>query len=440
MFRFNTFTVKTKLNILNVVIIISGVFGVIGAFEIAKGAKLHELNFLHVKYNHVFSKNVDRFSFDNLDDTEVLARNVRDIRQQPIDCLKVATWFERSFMKLIGTYEAIVLCQKDIELGDKTLINIEQFNNQRIDKEQLETALLDAVAGFDDNSEKFEPYVSKTVSLVLNMMITLIVIKAILVALIGYVLSRSLGDDYQKLADTEASLAERTSKLEEKNSALEQFSYHTSHDLKSPLTSIRGLTQYISKDIEHGNLEEAKANVFAIEKLALRGEELIQDILKITRSDTLSEPNSEIDVERLVDGVIKRLSLQAKEKGVLITKQLNHQTKLFCQTSRIQQALDNLVSNSIKYSDPKSEQPRVEINTQSNDGELTITVKDNGLGIPKHLHSQVFNMFARFHSRQAEGSGLGLYLVKKHIARINGMISFTSEPGNTSFILKLPVT
>ena len=437
--NFGSLSVKAKLKLINTIIVIAGVISVVGAFEIAKGAKLHELNFLHVKYNHVFSTNVARFESGFLIDTKTLSANIRDIRQQPIDCLKIATWFERTLMKAIGTYDAIELCHDDLRLGDNILNQVQAYEEKKLTKDQFLTALNTAVSGFTNNSEKFEPFVSRTVSLVLRIMIALITLIAIVATLIGMLLSRSLGADYKRLAKTEASLEERTTKLEEKNSALEQFSYHTSHDLKSPLTSIRGLTHFVKQDIKSGNINEATINVDHIEKLAYRGEELIQDILNITRSDALSESIVEVDISGMIDDITDQLALQIKEKRIHISHNHNHTHTLRCQANRLRQSLENLLSNAIKYCGPTNEDKRIETTTYSNNTEFVIKIKDNGLGIPPSQHARVFGMFSRFHRQSANGSGLGLYLVKKHITQINGIVSFTSRPGDTCFTITLPI-
>ncbi|MEM8735795.1 MAG: hypothetical protein AAGG44_16315, partial [Planctomycetota bacterium] len=166
-------------------IIVSGAFGVVGAFEIAKGAKMHELNFLHVKHNHSFSNAVEQFQSAETNDTSAIRREILLVRKQPIDCLNMVGLFERRILKLVGTREAITICQQDIELAQQALLSVEAFDSGRIGKDLLVSKLKQAVEGFTANSARFEPLVAQTVTAVSTILVLVVTLKAFLVALSG---------------------------------------------------------------------------------------------------------------------------------------------------------------------------------------------------------------------------------------------------------------
>jgi signal transduction histidine kinase len=94
------------------------------------------------------------------------------------------------------------------------------------------------------------------------------------------------------------------------------------------------------------------------------------------------------------------------------------------------------MSNAIRYHDPGKPAPWVRVRCRTTEAGLDIEVADNGIGIPARHHAEVFGMFNRFSERS--GSGLGLSLVKKHVDRLKGKISFESSGEGTSFVLSLP--
>jgi hypothetical protein len=107
--------------------------------------------------------------------------------------------------------------------------------------------------------------------------------------------------------------------------------------------------------------------------------------------------------------------------------------------SRLRVILNNLISNSIKYSDPDKNELIITISASVSEDHFTFSVEDNGLGIAEDQKGKIFNMFYRA-SENAVGSGLGLYIVKESLERLNGSIRLESKVGRGSiFIVTLPV-
>jgi len=139
----------------------------------------------------------------------------------------------------------------------------------------------------------------------------------------------------------------------------------------------------------------------------------------------------------LTDNVIENLQGLIEESEVVISKDFRHVWNPHSNEIRLKQILENLISNGIKYACDSQESSRVTVMTKTTKDCFIVSIRDNGVGIPADKQADVFSMFQRFHPTQSAGSGLGLYLVKKHVDALGGKISFKSDRG-TEFTVKLP--
>jgi len=232
-------------------------------------------------------------------------------------------------------------------------------------------------------------------------------------------------------------LEEYKDKLEQSNEELSQFAYRTSHDLKAPLFSILGLTDLISEDLKDKDYEEVRKNIDKITILAKRLETLIADIINLTRIDYVGEEKEEIDLVQELKEVEEKLSGLIKENHVDIVLNVDSDKMILIQKTFLRQVLENLISNSVKYCDKNKPERFVEIKVLQNAAGTEIMVRDNGIGIDSKFHSELFGMFKRFHSDITFGTGLGLYLVRKHLEKMNGRVEFESQVGQgTTFFIK----
>lgn len=225
--------------------------------------------------------------------------------------------------------------------------------------------------------------------------------------------------------------------LERSNEELAQFAYRTSHDLKSPLTAIRRLAQYMGQDLDDGDLDAMADNVVAIEQRANAMESMVAGILETAKADlstTIPEP---IDLDEILTEVTETLRLESSESGVKLSWTVDVDDRPTLPRGRIHQVLLNLVGNGIKYSSPLREQKLVAIKATSYDGQLNISVTDNGTGIPTVEGRTPYEMFTRLHA-DVSGSGLGLYIVQKHVVAMGGTIEFNTSSEGTTFELALP--
>lgn len=223
------------------------------------------------------------------------------------------------------------------------------------------------------------------------------------------------------------------------NEELQQFAYRTSHDLKAPLLSIQGLSQYISDDLDDGELDEVKENVTKIDALSKKLEGTIDSIMDLTKADYVNKNFELINLEDMTDDIFESLQVMSDQHRVTLSKNLGHAWDIYSNETRVRQILENLVSNGIKYARDDEEESYVSVTTKTSDDKFIISVIDNGIGIPDDMSDKVFSMFSRFHPKQSSGSGLGLYLVKKHVDALGASISFNTN-GGTQFVIQLPKT
>ena len=230
----------------------------------------------------------------------------------------------------------------------------------------------------------------------------------------------------------------KNAKLSELNEDLEQFAYRSSHDLKAPLSSIKGLARFIEEDLAEGDVDESSKNARKILKQATKLEELVVSILDLARADLGTEEYEQVNAEKLISDLRDKFESQLLEKGVAIESEIRLAEMLWVQKARVTQVLENLVLNSIKYSDPGISNRFVRVGFSQSEEAIIIAVEDNGLGIPEDDQSEVFTAFTRFHPSQAEGSGLGMSVIKRHIERLRGSIAFASSPEGTKFTISIP--
>ncbi|MAX67966.1 MAG: hypothetical protein CME66_13605 [Halobacteriovoraceae bacterium] len=220
--------------------------------------------------------------------------------------------------------------------------------------------------------------------------------------------------------------------LKNKSNEIEEFAYRTSHDLRAPLLTISALSDFIIEDIENEKPQEALTNIKKIKSVAVKLNTLIEDILILTKLDQESEPTETFNFNAFIDSIKQKFDIQLQENKVEVLSSFSHQKQLITQKTRLTQILENLISNSIKY----NQNGFVKILTFNSDRKFHIQVIDDGLGIPQDSQKDVFKMFKRFHSQNIPGSGLGLYMIKKHCEKLNSKVSFESSDKGTIFYLE----
>lgn len=220
-----------------------------------------------------------------------------------------------------------------------------------------------------------------------------------------------------------------------------EFVSNVTHELKTPLTSIRGFVE----TLKNGAIEDTQVAVKFLDIIDIEAERLytlINDILQLSEIEAMRKDDriTENDLGEVIYEVVQLLQSAAEKKNVILEVDVASNTFIHANKNRIKQMLINLIDNAIKYN---VENGKVSVKAHKANGKTFISVKDTGIGIPEKHHSRIFERFYRVdkgRSRNMGGTGLGLSIVKHIVNLYNGDISVISKPGQgTEFIIQLPL-
>lgn len=223
------------------------------------------------------------------------------------------------------------------------------------------------------------------------------------------------------------------------NNELDNFVYTASHDLKAPISNIEGLLHVLSDTVAQDSLNREEINqIIGMMKSNLkRFAVTIKDLTTIVEADndTDNEISEEINIYELVENVKQDLDNLITESNAKIEVVCEDSHLIHFSKKNLKSILYNLISNAIKYRSPERA-PEVIIKLSSANCKRNLSVSDNGLGIPADNLNKVFTMFKRFHSH-VEGSGIGLYIVKRMIDNMKGeiLVNSTLNKGTTFTII-----
>ena len=212
--------------------------------------------------------------------------------------------------------------------------------------------------------------------------------------------------------------------LEVKNAELDSFAYTVSHDLKSPLITLKGYLGVLREDIANQDdaavVEDLSCMVGAADKM----EQLLKDLLELSRIGRVANPSEDVPLAELAREAVELVGGRIAEGGVQVDigRDLPH---VFGDRRRLLEVMQNLVDNAVKYMGDQP-QPRIEIGAGIVESETICYVRDNGAGIEPRFHEKIFGLFDQL-DQSAEGSGIGLALAKRIIEVHGGRIWVESE-------------
>lgn len=233
-------------------------------------------------------------------------------------------------------------------------------------------------------------------------------------------------------------LQAKSEELERSNHELEQFTYATSHDLQEPLRMINSYIQLLNKRYGDKLDEDALTFLGFATEGAERMQELINDLLSLSKVSSSENRFTQVDISKTVDRALQNLRMSIEESNAQII--VEDLPELSVDASQIAQLFQNLIGNAIKYR-RKDATPKIAISAKKRENSYIFSVSDNGIGIPKEHFERVFTIFQRLHTRtEYAGNGIGLSICSKIIDKHDGKIWVESISGKGStFYFSLPI-
>jgi signal transduction histidine kinase len=240
-----------------------------------------------------------------------------------------------------------------------------------------------------------------------------------------------------KLRDQNEELSKANEDLQKTNMELDKFVYSVSHNLRAPLTSVLGLVGVAKLEITKG--QQPAVELFnMIEKSIHRLDETIKQILDYSQNARIAPVMRQIHFQQIVDHVWDRLSYTAGQNLLTREVNINGDSAFFSDPQRLSLIFENLISNGINFIDNSKPSSFFKITISVCAEHAEIEFWDNGIGIEESHLPFIFNMFYRATDRSL-GSGLGLYVVRESVGKLDGKISVESKFNQwTCFRVRLP--
>ncbi len=270
----------------------------------------------------------------------------------------------------------------------------------------------------------------------INIIINLLVTSGTCVLIVYFLVTLNHHSE-NSLRKNERDLNQKNSELIKVNTELDRFVYSTSHDLRSPISSLRGL---INLTKHTNDAAEIKSYLTMMEGRLIRLDKFIKDISDYSRNSRLPLNIEEINIKIFVHDAIENLQFYPGAENVKVAVNIPDDIIIKSDSTRMQILLGNLLSNAFKYIDQTKSHPFINVRVESNSTNVIISIEDNGMGIHRDYVDKIFEMFFQGHEK-SDGSGLGLYIVKETLEKIKGSISVKSElEKGTIFTVTLPKT
>ena len=221
------------------------------------------------------------------------------------------------------------------------------------------------------------------------------------------------------------------------NHELDNFIYIVSHDLRSPLLSTKGLIDLANMKIDER--EQVQKYLGLAGKSINNLDHIIHEILAYSRNARTEIKEEEFDLKEVVKEIFDGLRFSAGPE-FSFQEEYAGETKIYADKTRLSTVLRNIISNAVKYKKKEIGNPFVLLNFENSNHHYEFNISDNGEGIPLESQHRVFDMFYRGTS-SANGTGLGLYICKEMLEKMNARFSISSKPGEgTTFTIQLHKT
>ena len=250
-------------------------------------------------------------------------------------------------------------------------------------------------------------------------------------------------DDYRETKEMSSAVSQAFTKLREVDNSRQEFVSNVSHELKTPITSIRVLADSLMS-MEDAPVELYREFMNDISDEIDRESKIIDDLLTLVKMDKSVNHVmniSQVNIGSLLELILKRMRPIAKKRNVELTLETIREVTAEVDEVKLSQAMNNLVENAVKYN---REDGWVRVTLDADHKFFTIRVADSGIGIPEEFQTRIFERFYRVdkaRSRETGGTGLGLAITKNVIQMHHGTIQVQSAEGEgTVFTVQIPLT
>ncbi|MGY8768192.1 MAG: sensor histidine kinase [Pirellulales bacterium] len=318
----------------------------------------------------------------------------------------------------------------DEELMHPTLVEIGHMNPQRwqriadiyVEMGFAEPLTADALNGFIYKPDMPVPidytWLKRGITLSLAMLLVLLCFSSVL-----FFYNRHLT---KAVADQTAELTTANQHLENQNMELERFGYTISHELRSPLVTIKSFCGLLQGDIRDQDLESVKEDIECIENASDTMHLLLKNLLELSRIGLVVNETKGVSLVDISQQVIALMKGQLSEKQVEVQVDISSDLPdVEVDPIRFAEVLQNLIENAIKYMGDQRN-PRINLGARYEENQLVCFVKDNGIGVEPAFQEKVFGLFEQLDA-SASGTGVGLALVERIIKSHGGTIWVESE-------------
>jgi signal transduction histidine kinase len=245
-------------------------------------------------------------------------------------------------------------------------------------------------------------------------------------------LQTTINNAYE-IYSTRLKLKTKVDELERANDELNRFVYSTSHDLRSPLSSIMGVLNLAKMEC---SVTDPNGYMGMIETCIKKMDFFTIKVIEYYRNKRVENSIEQIDFKSMIETSIEICKMQ--NPSISFDFNLSQGSEFKTDAFRLSVIIDNLLSNAVKYQRPDEVNPSIKLLVEADENEATILIEDNGVGIIEDHMNSIFKMFFRSNFA-VTGLGIGLYIVKEALTRIGGEILVKSTFGvGTSFKLRLP--
>ncbi|WP_139925610.1 PAS domain-containing protein [Hymenobacter sp. DG01] len=217
------------------------------------------------------------------------------------------------------------------------------------------------------------------------------------------------------------------------NVDLDNFIYTASHDLKAPITNIEGLVDALQSQLppQEALTQQVAPLLTMMKESVERFQRTINHLSDVTKlQKEYGEPTSLVALPPVVTDVLLDLQRLVEQVGAQVEVDVAECPSVLFSAKNLRSVVYNLLSNALKYHHP-GRVPRIRVSCRQESGFTVLVIEDNGLGLEASKQAQLFTMFRRFHTH-VEGSGIGLYMVKRSVENAGGRVTVQSEPDQGS--------